>query len=164
MAKGRFDVVIGARSALFAPFSRLGLIIVDEEHDPAYVQEGSQGATHYQARDTAVMRARMEGGRGVLGSGTPSVQSFHNSTTGRYRILSMPKRVERRSLPDMELVDMKKLKEESGREEIISSRLRAALQENLSDGNQAILFLNRRGFNRIHICRELWEIDYLSKL
>ena len=153
MAIGRFDVVIGARSALFAPFSRLGLIIVDEEHDPAYVQEGSQGATHYQARDTAVMRARMEGAVVVLGSGTPSVQSFHNSSTGRYRILSMPERVEKRALPDMELVDMKKLKEESGREEIISSRLRAALQENLSEGNQAILFLNRRGFNRIHICR-----------
>ena len=153
MAKGRFDVVIGARSALFAPFSRLGLIIVDEEHDPAYVQEGSQGATHYQARDTAVMRARMEGAVVILGSGTPSVQSFHNSTTGRYHLLSMPERVEKRPLPEMELVDMKRLKEESGREEIISSRLRAALQENLSRGNQAILFLNRRGFNRIHICR-----------
>ena len=153
MAKGRFDVVIGARSALFVPFSRLGLIIVDEEHDPAYVQDGGQGATHYQARDTAVMRARMEGAVVVLGSGTPSVQSFHNTTTGRYRLLSMPERVEKRSLPDMELVDMKRLKEESGREEIISSRLRAALQENLSAGNQAILFLNRRGFNRIHICR-----------
>ena len=153
MAKGKFDVVIGARSALFAPFSRLGLIIVDEEHDPAYVQEGSVGATHYQARDTAVMRARMEGAVVILGSGTPSVQSFHNSTTGRYHLLSMPERVEKRSLPGMELVDMKKLKEESGREEIISSRLRAALHENLSEGNQAILFLNRRGFNRIHICR-----------
>ena len=153
MAKGRFDVVIGARSALFAPFSRLGLIIVDEEHDPAYVQKGGPGATHYQARDTAVMRARIEGAVVVLGSGTPSVQSFHNTATGRYRLLSMPERVEKRPLPNMELVDMKKLKEESGRDEIISFRLRAALHENLLAGNQAILFLNRRGFHRIHICR-----------
>ncbi len=153
MADGRFDVVIGARSALFAPFSRLGLIIVDEEHDPAYVQDGSRGAPHYQARDTAVMRARLEGAVVVLGSGTPSVQSFHNTATGRYRLLSMPERVEKRALPKMELVDMKKAKEESGREDILSPRLRAAMQENLSAGNQTILFLNRRGFNRIHICR-----------
>ncbi|RLI49900.1 MAG: primosomal protein N', partial [Candidatus Thorarchaeota archaeon] len=95
MVRGEAGLVIGARSALFAPLPRLGLIVVDEEHDSAYKQESS---LRYQARDTAVLRARMEKALVILGSGTPSVQSFQNTITGRYHLLSMPERVEARPL------------------------------------------------------------------
>ncbi len=148
MARGEVDLVIGARSALFAPLERLGLIIVDEEHDSAYKQEND---LHYQARDTAVMRARMEGGVVVLGSGTPSVQSFQNAVSGRYRLLSMPDRVEMRPLPEIEIVDMRT--EGPPGDRSLSPRLVKALHRNLEAGNQAILFLNRRGYHRLHLCR-----------
>ncbi len=152
MAAGEVDLVIGARSALFAPLPRLGLMIVDEEHDAAYVQTGS-GGPHYSARDAAVVRARMEHAVVVLGSGTPSVQSFQNAGNRRYHLLSMPTRVEQRPLPRMEIVDMRKVKDAHGKEPMISPRLEKALRENLAAGNQAILFLNRRGFHRIFLCR-----------
>ncbi len=112
MATGKVDLVIGARSALFAPLPRLGLIIVDEEHDTAYVQAGSAGPP-YCARDAAVVRARFESAVVVLGSGTPSVQSFQNAKDSRYHLLKMPERVEQRPMPGMEIVDMRKVKEPS---------------------------------------------------
>ncbi len=152
MAAGEVDVVIGARSALFSPLPRLGLIIVDEEHDAAYVQTGSSGP-HYSARDAAVVRARMEKAVLVLGSGTPSVQSFQNTRVGRYDLLKMPERVAQRPMPRMEIVDMRKVKDAYGKEPMISPKLEKALRENLGTGNQAILFLNRRGFHRIFLCR-----------
>ena len=153
MAKGEVDLVIGARSALFAPLPELGLIIVDEEHDSAYVQEERRGGPHYQARDAAVVRAQMEKAVVVLGSGTPSVQSFQNSIAGRYHLLLMPDRVEKRPLPEVEIVDMKGLKTAYGKEEMLSPKLRKALDENLTAGRQTILFLNRRGFHRLYLCR-----------
>ena len=152
MAAGDVDLVIGARSALFAPLSRLGLIIVDEEHDTAYVQTGS-GGPHYSARDAALVRARIESAVAVLGSGTPSVQSFQNARDKRYDLLSMPERVEKRPMPRMEIVDMRNVKDANGNEPMISPKLENALRENLTAGNQAILFLNRRGFHRIFLCR-----------
>ncbi|MBC8421171.1 MAG: primosomal protein N' [Pseudomonadota bacterium] len=152
MVKGEVDLVIGARSALFAPLPAPGLIIVDEEHDSAYVQEERRGGPHYQARDAAVVRAKMEKALVVLGSGTPSVQSFQNSITGKYHLILMPDRVERRPLPDVEIVDMKGVRNAWGKMEMISPRLRKALNENLTAGNQAILFLNRRGFHRLYLC------------
>jgi primosomal protein N' (replication factor Y) len=106
MARGEVDMVIGARSALFAPFSELGIIIVDEEHDASYKQDTSPG---YQARDAAVMRAKMENAVVLLGSGTQSVQSFQNSISKKYDLILMPDRVEQRPLPDVQIVDMKKL-------------------------------------------------------
>jgi len=153
MLHGKVDLVIGARSALFAPLPKLGLIIVDEEHDVAYVQEERRGGPHYQARDAAVMRARMEDAVVVLGSGTPSVQSFQNTIRSRYHLLTMPERVENRPLPDVELIDMKKESDGRGRSQMISLRLRNALGDNLRAGDQAILFLNRRGFHRLFLCR-----------
>ncbi len=152
MAAGEVDLVVGARSALFAPLPNLGLIIVDEEHDTAYIQQGSI-APPYCARDAAVVRARLEGAVVVLGSGTPSVQSFLNARRSRYHLLSMPERVEQRPMPAMEVVDMRKVKGAVGEEPMISPALKKALRENLEAGNQSILFLNRRGFHQIFLCR-----------
>ncbi len=147
MGRGEIGVVVGARSALFAPLPKLGLIIVDEEHDPAYKQDTG---LRYQARDAAVMRARIEGVVVVLGSGTPSVQSTHNAMSGKYLRITMPERVEKRPLPHVDIVD---LKESDAATEMLSPRLLEALRQNLEAGNQAMLFLNRRGFHRLFICR-----------
>jgi primosomal protein N' (replication factor Y) len=150
MVRGEVDVVIGARSALFSPLPALGLIIVDEEHDSAYKQDANP---RYQGRDAAVLRARLEKAVVVLGSGTPAVQSYQNCLEGRYELLSMPHRIEKRPLPEVEVVDMKALEEDQEKGKIISPKLREAIDRNLKKGNQAILFLNRRGFHRIHLCR-----------
>lgn len=150
MARGEVDLVIGARSALFVPLSGLGLIVVDEEYDSAYKQENSP---RYQARDAAVVRAKIDKAVVVLGAGTPSVQSFQNAATGKYHLISMPDRIEKRPLPDVEIVDMKLLKGRQSGNEIISPRLLEALNKCLKAGNQAILFLNRRGFRSFYLCR-----------
>jgi primosomal protein N' (replication factor Y) len=149
MASGAVDLVVGARSALFAPLPRLGLIIVDEEHDDSYKQDSGP---RYQARDAAVVRARTENIPVLLGSGTPSVQSYQNGQTGRYYLLSMPVRVENRSLPAVEVVDMKRDENMDDAGGVISPRLLDAIRKNLQSRNQAILFLNRRGFHRLFLC------------
>ncbi|NLD39313.1 MAG: primosomal protein N' [Desulfatiglans sp.] len=151
MAKGKIDLVIGARSALFAPLNRLGLIIVDEEYDSSYKQEESP---RYQARDAAVARGKMENAVVVLGAGTPSVQSYHNTEKGQYHLLQMPERVEQRPLPDIRIVDMKTVLEtgHADKKTLLSKVLKNALKENYERGKQAILFLNRRGFSKIYLC------------
>ena len=154
MVRGEVDIVIGARSALFAPLPRLGLIIVDEEHDPAYKEEGG---IRYQARDAAVVRAKIEKAVVVHGSGTPSVQSYENCLSGRYHLLSMPERVEKRPPPEVEIVDMRTLKDTPQKKEMLSPRLKEAISQNLTAGNQTILFLNRRGFHRLFLCRSCGE-------
>jgi primosomal protein N' (replication factor Y) len=154
MVRGEVDLVIGARSALFAPLPRLGLIIVDEEHDFSYKQDKN---LRYQARDAAVVRGRMENTLVILGSGTPSIQSFHNTATGRYQLLSMPDRIEKRPLPMVEMIDMKTIPEDGRKDTILSPPLREALEGNLTDGKQAMLFLNRRGFGRVYLCRSCGE-------
>ncbi len=150
MVRGEVDLVIGARSALFSPLSDLGLIVVDEEHDSAYKQDRSP---RYNARDAAVMRARMGNALVILGSGTPSVQSYQNGISGKYHLLSMPERIEKRPLPEVEIVDMKVAEGERPKSEMISPRLKEALEQNLTNGNQCMLFLNRRGFYRVYLCR-----------
>jgi primosomal protein N' (replication factor Y) len=150
IVRGEVDLVLGARSALFVPLPHLGLIIVDEEHDLSYKQEESP---RYQARDAALVRGRMENALVILGSGTPSVQSYHNALTGKYILLSMPERIEKRPLPEVSVIDMKQVSETKPKSESVSSMMREALEETLAQGNQAILFLNRRGFNRVHLCR-----------
>ncbi len=146
MVKGEVDVVIGARSALFSPLPRLGLIIVDEEHDPSYKQEA---IPYYQARDSAVVRAQIEDATVLLGSGTPSVQSYYNCLVGKYSLIRMPERIDNRPLPEMEVVDMRY--ESPG--SIFSQRLISAIREDLEAKNQCILFLNKRGFYRLYMCR-----------
>ncbi len=146
MVRGEVDVVIGARSALFAPLPRLGLIVVDEEHDPSYKQET---IPYYQARDLAVVRAQIERAVVVLGSATPSVQSYHNCMSGKYKLILMKKRVDKRPLPDIELVDMRNEKSKG----IFSEKLISAIEENLKKNEQTILFFNKRGFYRLYVCR-----------
>ncbi len=152
IAKGDADVVIGARSALFAPLSRLGLIIVDEEHDLSYKQEEK---FRYQARDAAIVRAKLSAGLVILGSGTPSIQSYQNAAIGKYGFLAMPKRILRRELPDIQVIDMAKFDKSTAvrDESIMSPPLKEAIQENLAQKKQTILFLNRRGFSSLYLCR-----------
>jgi primosomal protein N' (replication factor Y) len=150
MARGEVPLAIGARSALFAPFPNLGLVIVDEEHDPAYKQE--EGA-RYQARDAAVVRGKLSDATVLLGSGTPSVQSYYNASSKRYALVKMPERIEQRPLPEVQVIDMKALSPEGKDEEILSPTLRDALDAAMTSGKQAILFLNRRGYHRVHLCR-----------
>ena len=152
IAKGEADVVIGARSALFAPTSRLGLIIIDEEHDPSYKQEEK---FRYQARDAAIVRAKLSNALVILGSGTPSIQSYQNAVSGRYGLLTMPERILKREPPDITIIDMTHFEGSPGARDdgIISPPLREAIGENLAQGKQIILFLNRRGFSALYLCR-----------
>ena len=152
IAKGDADVVIGARSALFAPLLKLGLIIVDEEHDLSYKQEEK---FRYQARDAAIVRAKLSDAVVILGSGTPSVQSYQNATIGKYGFLTMPKRILKRELPDIKVIDMAQFERSSAAqdESIMSPPLKEAIEENLRQKKQTILFLNRRGFSSLYLCR-----------
>ncbi len=150
MARGEIDLVIGARSAVFAPLPRLGLIVVDEEHDSSYKQDSSP---RYQGRDCAVVRGKMEEALVILGSGTPSVQSFFNCQSGRYTLISMPERVEKRQFPSIELIDLRNqgTKDKTGL--LLSPRLIESIGQTLEKGKQIILFLNRRGFYRFFLCQ-----------
>ncbi len=150
IARGEADVVIGTRSAIFAPMPNLGLIIVDEEHDLSYKQETPP---HYNARDMAVVRASIQDAVTVLGSGTPSVQSYHNCINGKFSLISMTDRVTARPLPEIQIIDLKKAKNKTEKEMILTPQLKREIENTLENGNQSILFLNRRGFHRIHLCR-----------
>jgi len=148
IARGEASIVIGARSAVFAPLSRLGVIVVDEEHDAAYKQADG---VRYHGRDVAVMRAKLESCPIILGSATPSMESFHNAQTGRYRLLQLTERVEARPLPPVRVVDLRRI---DPRVPItFSPELLAALDANLAAGAQSLVFLNRRGFSNILQCR-----------
>ena len=148
VASGKIRVVVGARSALFLPFARLGLIIVDEEHDASYKQEDG---VCYQARDMAVLRASIATIPIVLVSATPSLETVVNVARRRYERVHLPRRHAEASLPTIELVDMRGQRPESGR--FLSSPLVAALGETLAAGEQALLFLNRRGYAPLTLCR-----------
>lgn len=139
------QIAIGARSAVFAPFSSLGLIVVDEEHDSSYKQEDK---LRYQGRDVAVMRARLERAVAVLGSATPSIQSMFNARCGRYRYLSLTKRIEERPLPQVQVVDMRQTESRNrDYKNIFCQELLQAIGENLRKREQTLIFLNRRGFS-----------------
>ena len=147
--EGRRTIVIGARSAVFAPVSDLGLIVVDEEHDSAYKQ--SDPAPRYNARDVAVMRAKMENIPIVLGSATPALESFHNVDTEKSHLLSLPERIDSRPLPEVTLVDMRK---ESG---LFSGVLREKLKDRLEREERVILLQNRRGYAPFVQCPDCGE-------
>ena len=148
---GEARVVVGPRSAIFAPVANLGLIVVDEEHDPSYKQDETP---RYHARDVAVMRARFEGARIVLGSATPSLESWLNAQQKKYELASVPARVAGRSLPEVHLVNMQQELERMGHVPIYSSLLLEAVRSRLDRGEQTILFLNRRGYARVLDCPE----------
>ena len=146
IVEGNAKIVIGARSALFAPLKKLGLIVVDEEHEGSYKQDSSP---RYHARDVAVVRAKIEGCSVILGSATPSLESIHNTKIGKYELIELKERVDNCSLPLIRIIDLKNESRnlsKAGGPAIISERLRSAINDRLKKGEQTILFLNRRGF------------------
>ena len=152
--RGETRVVVGTRSAVFAPLDRLGLVIVDEEHDGSYKQEETP---RYHARDVAVMRAKLEGAVVVLGSATPSLESWANAERGRYERIEMLERVANRPLPTVELIDMRAEFREVRREELFARQLISETQATLDRGEQVIILLNRRGHSVTVMCRSCGE-------
>ncbi len=152
--RGAARVVVGTRSAVFAPVLNLGLILVDEEHDGSYKQEEMP---RYHARDVAVMRAKLAGAAVVLGSATPSLESWQNAERGRYARVSMSERVGNRPLPEVELVDMRQEFQQTGEEKLFSRRLVDETQATLNRGEQVIILLNRRGYSFVAMCRACGE-------
>jgi primosomal protein N' (replication factor Y) len=152
--RGEARIVVGTRSAVFAPMVKLGLIIVDEEHDSSYKQEETP---RYHGRDVAVMRAKLNEAVVVLGSATPSLESWANAEKGRYARVEMRERVMDRPLPLVELVDMRTEFRETGQEQIFSRRLIEETQATLDRGEQVILLLNRRGYSTVVMCRSCGE-------
>ncbi len=148
VATGEVRVVVGARSALFLPFPDLGLIVVDEEHDPAYKQEDRVA---YNARDMAVVRGHLAGFPVILSSATPSIESRHNADIGRYRRVVLPERAAGQALPELITIDMRRRGPERGR--WLAPALVTAVSETLERGDQALLFLNRRGYAPLTLCR-----------
>ena len=146
---GDIDIMIGPRSALFTPFSNLGLIIIDEEHENSYK---SESVPRYHAREVAIEYARMSDAIVVLGSATPSVDSYYKAKTGVYRLLELDKRVDNRPLPKCEVVDLRQELREGNRS-ILSTRLQELMEERLENGQQTMLFLNRRGKSAFMSCR-----------
>jgi primosomal protein N' (replication factor Y) len=145
--EGRARIVIGARSAIFAPCSNLGLIVVDEEHENSYKQEETP---RYHGRDLAVLRASMENCACLLGSATPSLESYHNAQIGKYELLRLTTRVDDKKMPLIRIIDLRQ--ESAKRSAILSERLITAIHDRLAKKEQTILFLNRRGFSTSLIC------------
>ena len=151
---GRARIVIGARSAIFAPLKNLGLIIVDEEHETTYKQEE---APRYHARDVAVVRAKIEKCVVVLGSATPSLESYHNASSGKYKLATLTQRVDQQQMPLMRIVDLRQERRKEKAAAILSEKLRAAIAVRLEKHEQTILFLNRRGFSTSLLCSNCGE-------
>ncbi|MCP3942805.1 MAG: primosomal protein N' [Desulfobacteraceae bacterium] len=154
LALGKVSIVIGARSAIFSPIEDIGVIIVDEEHDTSYKQETG---LRYNARDLAVVRAKMHDCPVILGSATPSVQSYQNVRDNKFVQLTLEKRVNQNPLPEITLIDLKKYKDFRGTERIISPELAIQIRACLEKGNQALIFLNRRGFATFPACKDCGE-------
>ena len=151
---GDAPIVVGTRSAIFAPAPNLGLILVDEEHDQSYKQEETP---RYNARDVAVMRAKSAGAVAVLGSATPSLESWHNAAQGKYTRVDLRERVMNRPLPAIELIDMRTEFQQTGKEQLFSRALVAEIKASLERGEQALVLLNRRGYSFAVICRACGE-------
>jgi primosomal protein N' (replication factor Y) len=144
---GQVDVAVGARSAVFAPFENVGLIIVDEEHENSYKQDEG---IRYHARDVAVMRAKFQNAVAVLGSATPSLESYYNAKNGKYQYLRLANRVDHRPMPEVAIVDVKTLP----KQDLYSPQLLSGIAQRLEKNEQTLLLLNRRGFSPVLICRE----------
>ena len=151
---GRARIVIGPRSAVFAPLKNLGLIVVDEEHENTYKQEE---APRYHARDVAVVRARIEKCVVVLGSATPSLESYYNAARGKYRLATLTQRIDEKQMPLMRIVDLRQERRKEKAAAILSEKLRAAIADRLEKREQTILFLNRRGFSTSLLCSNCGE-------
>src|SRR5215472_16900463 len=151
---GRARIVIGARSAVFAPLKDLGLIVVDEEHETTYKQEE---APRYHARDVAVVRAKIEKCVVILGSATPSLESYHNASIGKYRLVTLTQRVDQKQMPLMRVVDLRQERRKEEKAAILSEKLSQAIADRLEKREQTILFLNRRGFSTSLLCSNCGE-------
>ncbi len=152
--RGDARIAIGTRSAVFAPLENIGLIIVDEEHDPSYRQHESP---FYNARDVAVMRASLAGAIAVLGSATPAMESFYNAQSGKYTYLRLPDRIGGLGLATAELLDMREVFRKAGKDVALSDELLEAIDETYHKGEQVIILLNRRGFSQFVLCRNCGE-------
>ena len=152
--QGGIQIMVGPRSALFTPFSRLGLIIVDEEHEPTYKSENSP---RYHAREVAVRRGEMENARVVLGSATPSLEAYTKARQGEYLLVKLTERYRDRPLPEVSVVDLRK-ELKSGNRSVLSRKLQEAVQHRLERREQAMLFLNRRGYAGFVSCRSCGEV------
>ena len=151
---GRARIVIGARSAVFAPLANLGLIVVDEEHENSYKQEE---APRYHARDVAVVRAKIEKCVVVLGTATPSLESYYNATREKYQLVSLTQRVDDCQMPLIRIVDLRQERRKQKGPTILADKLRTAMADRLEKGEQTILFLNRRGFSTSLLCSNCGE-------
>jgi primosomal protein N' (replication factor Y) len=151
---GEARVVIGTRSAVFAPVQNLGLIVVDEEHESTYRQQESP---YYNARDTAIVRAQKESATVVLGSATPSLESFHNARAGKYTLLTLPQRFGARPMATARIIDMRNVFLRHGKPRVFSDELLQAIQETHARGEQSIILLNRRGYSSFILCRSCGE-------
>ncbi len=152
--RGEAHVIVGTRSAIFAPIADLALIVVDEEHDTSYKQAD---LPRYHARDVAVMRAKFAGATIVLGSATPSLESWSNAQRGKYTLLAMKERIGKRPLPEVSLIDMRREFTETGKEDLVSRALHEEIEATLGRGEQAMLLLNRRGYSFVVMCRACGE-------
>ncbi|HLQ50618.1 MAG TPA: primosomal protein N', partial [Terriglobales bacterium] len=151
---GDARIVVGTRSAVFAPVRDLALIVVDEEHDSSYKQEENP---RYHGRDVAVMRGKLAGAAVLLASATPSLESYHNAKQGRYELIELRQRVEQRPLPEVEIVDMRAEFQQTGEEHIFSRQLAQEVRERLERNQQAMILLNRRGYSPVVLCRACGE-------
>ncbi len=150
IAEGNADIVLGPRSAVFAPLKDPGIIVIDEEHDQSYKQDS---CPRYHTRDVAIKRADLYGAQVVLGSATPSLESYYQASNGEYALLELKKRVAGREMPHVEIIDMRE-ELKSGNRRIFSRKLMNAVKEALDNDKQSILFLNRRGYSTFVLCRE----------
>ena len=152
--EGGIDVMIGPRSALFTPFPNLGLIVIDEEHEPTYK---SEQIPRYHARETAIARARLENASVVLGSATPSLEAFYRAEQGEYEILTLRERSQKQALPQVHTIDLRE-ELKAGNRSIISGRLHELIDERLEKRQQTILFINRRGYAGFISCRSCGHV------
>src|SRR5947209_4206234 len=152
--RGDARIVVGTRSAVFAPVENLALIVVDEEHDSSYKQEETP---RYNGRDVAVMSGKLTNAAVVLASAPPAIESYHNAHTRKYTLIELQERVERRPLPDVEIVDMKIEFQHTGEDQLFSQALIEEVTERLKRGEQAMILLNRRGYSSIVLCRACGE-------
>jgi primosomal protein N' (replication factor Y) (superfamily II helicase) len=151
---GEARVVIGTRSAVFAPVKDLGLIVVDEEHESSYRQQESP---YYNARDVAIVRAQKESATVVLGSATPSLESFHNASKGKYHFVTLPERIGARPMAEAKIIDMRTVFVRHGKPRVFSDELLEGIRETRERGEQSIILLNRRGYSSFILCRSCGE-------
>ncbi len=157
---GEARVVVGVRSAVFAPIQKLGLVVVDEEHEMTFKQDNTP---RYHARDVAIMRAKLNNASVILGSATPSLESFYNAVTGKYQLIELTQRIDNRKMPHCEIIDMRQEWDNLEGNQILSSPLQAEIRKRLDLKQQVILFLNRRGFSTILMCRGCGKTIFCSQ-